>query len=149
MKFDLSSPFQGHINIDGKNEYSEIFTIHLNEPNYKSKDIITTLKKGYFEAIFTMSKDLKDNNQEQTDDKTKIEPKALQMLFLTTKGFDLASYIKQFEKLLAFVGFKDEDKKQPLNSKDIEKINADDVETMMCQYIAFFLISSWMKSLTA
>lgn len=146
--FTLQNPIKSQINLDGKNEFVELETIHLQAPSYKQKDKTLVLKKKFIEAVFLMTSSLQKQEAQEQVGEGKLDAKAIKAVLYAAKDFDIVAYFKQFENLLLSVGFKDEDMRQPLNNLDIQKLDESDFEELLARYLEVFFISSWMKTLS-
>jgi len=147
--FDLESPLKTQLKIDGKNDFADLDKLYLVAPTYKQRDLTIAVKKMYFEALFAMTSTVKrEEAAEKVDGDKQMDEKAISMVLLMAKDFDLVKFHNQFSKLLLEVTFKDEEKTQKLNSLDLQKLEENDFEKLVSKYIAFFLMSSWMKAIS-
>lgn len=148
ISFTLQNPIKVQVNLDGKNEFVDLGTVHLLAPSYKQKDKTLVLKKKFIEAIFLMTNSLQKQDAQEQVGEGKLDAKAIKAVLYAAKDFDIVAYFKQFESLLLNVGFKDEDMKQPLNSLEIQKLDESDFEELLAKYLEVFFITSWMKTLS-
>ena len=148
--FELQNPIKTQANIEGKNDFIDLELIYCSAPNYKHKDFTINLKKKFMEALLSIA--FNGNGEDADDDSAnkkdkKLDKQTIKALLYSAKGFDLRAYLRDFEALLKKVAFKDEEKTQPLNNLDFDKLDGDDLENLVIGYIEIFFIVSWTNFL--
>jgi len=139
--FKLTKPIAYH---DGGNAEAFAKEIILKAPSNRQRRQTAKLKQGFFRALGDIQNN-KQNTDDAEDDQEGITGEAVLTIVMMSK-VDFADYQDVFRELLlndiAFVN-----DGQKMKSHNYEDMDGDDSDKMMGEYIANFLLSSWMNKL--
>jgi hypothetical protein len=153
----LSVPIKVHGMVDGKNELVDCEELFLKAPTLKHRNHTIQLKKKFFEATMGMTAFSQDDAQKQLnspsegdDSSDNMTAQQILTILYASKGFDILDFFKAFEEfLLNGICFTDSDLSSRIKPSSIDKIDESDFEKLISEYIEFFFIVSWMKTLQA
>lgn len=149
--YELDTSIKAQLKVDGKNEFSEINSIHLKAPSYKERDTTLRLKKKYLEAMFAMTSTVSREDAQKTineEGEGELNAQSIKAILFAAKDFDIVAFYDLFINLLVRVAYKDEDMSQSFAKLDFEKLEENDLEGLIAKYIEVFFITSWMKTLS-
>lgn len=139
--FKLIKPLSYH---DGGNSEAISKELILKAPSNKQRRQTAKLKQGFFRAVGDMSKN-NQNDSNSSDDSGEMGGTQVLTMIMMSK-VDLGDYQDVFrELLLNDICFLNENEK--LKSHTYENLSGEDSEKLMGEYIANFLLSSWMNNL--
>jgi hypothetical protein len=140
MKIQLTKPLEkSSFNDNGTNTFKDIDTIYL-------KDININLVRGYFHyfrsAFIRASMEFvaKNKKQEQQGEGEAMSASAI-ALILFNGDQDLNEIS---DELLRKVAFKDDNYKNPLTENDVEKLDFQDWENIICEFLVNFWVGKWL-----
>lgn len=148
MKITLIKPLvNSPFNDNGSNTFKDIDTIYLKEVN------INLVKNHYhyFRSTFVQqSMKFVANNprqeQKQEQEDGKEEPINASAIALTLFNGD-QEIINKVNDLIKKIAFKDECYKNPLNDKDLEDLDYEDWENIICEFLVNFWVSRWLAGM--
>lgn len=148
LEFELSEMIQIH-HADKQSGTSEILDTNkliLKAPSYNTYDERIRLRQGYMQAVKALQSTIKDNVPDQSDSDGDTNDKitgevVINVLYMS--DIEMVPYMKIFEALLLNVCYVDG--KVQLTKTILNKIDLDDLERMLGEYIANFIIPSSMK----
>lgn len=119
--------------------------IILKAPSSRNRHYTTKLRQTFTQAIKDMTSTEQSSKVEKTQTKANIDGVSV-IAFLMMSKIDLNNCYDDFKQILlngcAFV-----DKDSPFNEMLYDQLIDDDLELMLGEYIANFLIPSWTKQM--
>jgi len=142
MKIQLTKPLEkSSFNDNGTNTFKDIDTIYLKEININLvKNYFYYFKSTFIKA--SMEFVSKNPKQEQQGEGEAITPSASAIAFVLFNGDQ--EIINKSNELLKKVAFKDDGYKNPLSESDINNLDFQDWENIVCEFLANFWISKWL-----
>lgn len=138
--FKLDTPFDYH----SKGEKKEARLLVCSAPTAKQNRFRVKLKQGFFNAI--QSIESKGKGEQQGGD---TEPTGAEIItLLYSSNIDMADYLDTFKALLTS-GVCQVEGEETLNSLLFDSIDPDDVDKLCGDYLAFFIISSALRTLNS
>lgn len=139
--FKLIKPIPYH---DGGNSEAIAKELILKAPSNRQRRQTAKLKQGFFRALNDIQNSKQDSG-ESSDNAEEISGEAVLTIIMMSK-VDFADYQDVFRELLlndiAFIT-----DNQKLKSHNYDEISDTDSDKLMGEYIANFLLSSWMSKL--
>ena len=161
INFTLENPIKTQIKVDGKNDILDVSELYLFCPSYKEKDKTLPIKQAFITAQTRLSfamADVMDSDsiekrreeRESSEEENKMDIQGIKMILFASgeQAININLFFNNFSKLLKAVCFKDEEKTQPINDSEIQKMDESDFENLIAKYIEVFFISSWTKTLS-
>lgn len=140
MKIQLTKPLEkSSFNDNGTNTFKDIDIIYLKEINIK-------LVKNYFHyfrsAFIRASMEFVSKNpkQEQRGEGEAMSASAI-ALVLFNGDQDI---IDKSNEILKKVAFKDDGYKNPLTENDVNNLDFQDWENIICEFLANFWVGKWL-----
>jgi len=153
FELKLISPIKIHGKVDGRNELVEADVLTFHCFSYKHNFQILPLRQSFMQALFSSSKAMGTLEKptvviEEEEKEDKIDAKAfLAILSVAGESFDISKFYTKFLDFFSngtctFQG-------RRVNRGDLDKIGIEDLEQMVGKYAEFFLLSLWLKNLSA
>jgi hypothetical protein len=140
MKIQLTQPLiNSSFNDNGSNTFKDIDTIYL-------KDVNINLVKNYFHyfrsAFIKASMEFvaKNPKQEQQGEGEAMSASAIALVLFNGDQ----EIIDKSNSLLKAVAFKDDGYKNPLSESDINKLDFQDWENIVCEFLVNFWVGKWL-----
>lgn len=140
MKIQLTKPLEkSSFNDNGTNTFKDIDIIYL-------KDVNINLVKNYFHyfrsAFIKASMEFvaKNPKQEQQGEGEAMSASAIALVLFNGDQ----EIIDKSNGLLKVVAFKDDGYKNPLTESDINKLDFQDWENIVCEFLVNFWVGKWL-----
>ncbi len=168
LEFKLNNPIkESQVNIDSKNTTLDIDTLYLKAPTRQHRSKTMLLKQAFLSAqelrsmkifatgvLSTFDKlnkeSVRQNDDSEESDGTMDIDTIRDVILKSDKDcIDIVNFCDNFTKLILSQGicFKSEESKNAINNSDLDKITEEDFESLMIQYIWFFLTASWSRKI--
>jgi hypothetical protein len=140
MKIQLTKPLiNSPFNDNGSNTFKNIEAIYL-------KDVNINLIKNYFHyfrsSFIKASLDFVSKNSQPSQDVEQSEGINASAIALLLFNGD-QEIIDKSNEILKKVAFKDENFRNPLNDADLNELDFQDWENVICEFLANFWVSKW------
>jgi hypothetical protein len=140
MKIQLTKPLEkSSFNDNGTNTFKDIDTIYL-------KDININLVRGYFHyfrsAFIRASMEFvaKNKKQEQQGEGEAMSASAIALVLFNGDQ----EIIDKSNEILKKVAFKDDGYKNPLTENDVDNLDFQDWENIVCEFLVNFWVGKWL-----
>ncbi len=139
MEFNLSNPIKGaHVGGDVR----DVSLLVLSAPPAYCKEHPIKMRQMFSSCMMSLAKD-RPEQENKTEQEAELDGDAvIQMLYMAEA--DMVKFHEIFEKLLCIKGVCKMDNEADLTKEFYKKIGIDDLDKLLGDYLANFMVPSWM-----